>query len=375
MRSSITRDKGRRLMDQVIAYYSFGHHRTGTEVDRQTALWFAARLREIGALVSAQCYSLSRFDGHASLQTNGSSLVALTLCSSWAGDLASDRIRVIGLDVDVWDDTQQWQGAVATACASVRIDGLDALVIATKSASGELVALNCSSLPQFDIPVVLVSGRDLQRLKHKAELMFSARRVASQSCNIIGRLDGSTAAGRIVITTPLTGWFGCAGERGTGIAILLELIRELVGKRPITVIGTTGHELGHLGGELAAASYSGKISHVIHLGSCLASSAQTNGRSVPRFRTILQADARTTVRISQLLQARGLYCLGVGSSQDPNSWQGESRLWASKTKAMISIASVSDVFHTELDCPELSTSPKLLEDTFNLIRDIMFQFI
>ena len=45
---------------------------------------------------------------------------------------------------------------------------------------------------------------------------------------------------------PLTGWFGCAGERGTGVAVLLDLV-ERFADRPLLVLATGGHELDYLG--------------------------------------------------------------------------------------------------------------------------------
>jgi hypothetical protein len=51
-----------------------------------------------------------------------------------------------------------------------------------------------------------------------------------------------------VISTPLTGWFTCGAERGPGIAVLLRLAEVLAtSPRPVLVIGTGSHEIGHLG--------------------------------------------------------------------------------------------------------------------------------
>ena len=85
---------------------------------------------------------------------------------------------------------------------------------------------------------------------------------------------------RLVVSTPLTGWFACGGERGPGIALWLLLARRLPsllaalaarhhhdqgrmsdggagGTKPIAyealLIGTTLHELGHRGAAHARA--------------------------------------------------------------------------------------------------------------------------
>lgn len=50
--------------------------------------------------------------------------------------------------------------------------------------------------------------------------------------------------------TPRSGWWHCAGERGGGIAIWLEVarrVRLLKLRRSVRFLATTGHELGFLG--------------------------------------------------------------------------------------------------------------------------------
>jgi hypothetical protein len=56
-----------------------------------------------------------------------------------------------------------------------------------------------------------------------------------------------------VVSTPSSGWFTCAGERGPGIAMLLALA-EWVGARSdglnYLFVATSGHELDYLGARL-----------------------------------------------------------------------------------------------------------------------------
>src|SRR5690606_19856379 len=54
----------------------------------------------------------------------------------------------------------------------------------------------------------------------------------------------------VVVITPRSGWWRCTSERGGGIAVWLEAIRELTlhpPLRPVLFTANTGHELGHLG--------------------------------------------------------------------------------------------------------------------------------
>ena len=55
-------------------------------------------------------------------------------------------------------------------------------------------------------------------------------------------LEARNGLEAVLITTPLTGWFGCAGEQGTGVAVLLDLV-ERFADRPLLVLATGGHEL------------------------------------------------------------------------------------------------------------------------------------
>jgi hypothetical protein len=54
----------------------------------------------------------------------------------------------------------------------------------------------------------------------------------------------------VVVITPRSGWWHCAGERGGGIACWLEAIRAAASDRaprPAMFLASSGHELGHLG--------------------------------------------------------------------------------------------------------------------------------
>src|SRR5947207_11262129 len=107
----------------------------------------------------------------------------------------------------------------------------------------------------WPIPVALISPHD------EPALMSSARSGAKASLlvdglddrdarakNVIARLDRGKDL--IVVSTPQSGWFRCAGERGPGIALFLGLARW-ASRRPsgssFLFVSTSGHELGGLG--------------------------------------------------------------------------------------------------------------------------------
>ena len=73
-----------------------------------------------------------------------------------------------------------------------------------------------------------------------------------------------------MLTTPVSGWFNCAGERGCGIAIALILAEKLNAHCNVDLLLASGHELGFAGGYHLAETYDSTASAVIHLGSSIA---------------------------------------------------------------------------------------------------------
>src|SRR5690606_10713083 len=93
--------------------------------------------------------------------------------------------------------------------------------------------------------------------------------------NIIGRLD--RGKGRwITISTPRSGWFGCAGERGGGIAAWLDLARAapaLLPDHDLAFLCNSGHEYENLGAEASLKAVAPKPTEThfwLHLGANVA---------------------------------------------------------------------------------------------------------
>jgi hypothetical protein len=79
-----------------------------------------------------------------------------------------------------------------------------------------------------------------------------------------------------VLSTPRSGWFGCAGERGTGLAVWLMLAQWAARARlPVNValVATSGHEYEYAGGERYIAELAPKPKDTalwLHLGANVA---------------------------------------------------------------------------------------------------------
>src|SRR5260221_184837 len=113
---------------------------------------------------------------------------------------------------------------------------------------GALSALNRTPLaPAWKVPVVLAAGRDEAALQAAATagnpvtVRLEGRTVPGRGENVVGRKAGRGKA--VVVSTPKSGWFHCAGERGSGIAIWLGLARWLATTElNVVLLGASGHE-------------------------------------------------------------------------------------------------------------------------------------
>lgn len=97
------------------------------------------------------------------------------------------------------------------------------------------------------------------------------------------RIAGSdTGLAPLVVTTPRSGWWECASERGGGLACWLEAIRTLAAAAPardFLFAAFSGHEIGFLGIDAYLASRPDltKRAHAwIHLGANIGAPLQPN---------------------------------------------------------------------------------------------------
>jgi hypothetical protein len=72
-----------------------------------------------------------------------------------------------------------------------------------------------------------------------------------QAFNLIAHLDRK-AAQTVILSTPRSGWFTCAAERGSGLAVWLWLAHWLARTNHgvnVELLATSGHEYEYVGGE------------------------------------------------------------------------------------------------------------------------------
>jgi len=343
------------MYDLVCRYAALGNHRTGTPADDATRDLVAAALERRGAAVERVPYTFDRFEATASVVADGARVPCLPLYYSGTGSFSTDAPFVASLEM--------FRGVAAVDLRERRHDardvGAEIAVLATGRGEGPVVAENV--VPEVDDgPVtVLVAGSDAERVAAgPTSAEVSAQLVAGRSETVVARL-GPVGEDPVVVTTPLTGWFTCAGERATGIAVALEVVSDLaVGGLPVLFVGTTGHELEHLGVRhwLTASEVAPRA--VLHCGASLAAGAVTDG--VCELSDLRLAMSNVDDDSLRPL-ARALSPVGLTTVPGPGDWVGEGEQWRRFAVPLLSCTGGFDRFHTPDDVPEAVTAPEALE--------------
>ncbi|HYD45500.1 MAG TPA: M28 family peptidase [Phenylobacterium sp.] len=172
--------------------------------------------------------------------------------------------------------------AVARALADVLGRGAAAAMIVTSGPTGEVIGLNVSaSAPGFPRPVVLLAPKDAEpflaasRAGEAATLIVDGTAGRRGAYNLIARIDRG-AGKTLIVSTPRSGWFTCAAERGSGVAVWLWVARWLAAAKPsvnLEFVATSGHEYIYLGGEeyLAHKAPKPRDAHMwVHIGASAA---------------------------------------------------------------------------------------------------------
>ena len=348
---------GDSLYALVEEYSALGDHRTGSAVDRATIGWFADRLERLGARVHLHGYDFPQDITAATLRVGEDDVPVLPLSYAGTGTVEVVDPPVQRLEVFAGVLPMGVDEAVADAARR----GAPALVLVTDAPAGRLLAVNRDPGPAAGVPTVLAPGRALQPLTDgPVHLAIDARIVQGRSANVIGWL-GPSDAPTAVVTTPLTGWFRCAGERGTGIAVAMHVAERLARDMRICVVGSTGHELGHLGLTRWIDERAGSLGDpvaVVHLGASVAAGDPLDGRVTLSDKRLAMTSAPEAVndQLRGALAPAGLSLTGGG-----DTWPGEGQEWRRLTAPVLSLTGGFERFHTPDDLPEAVTTPDLLD--------------
>jgi hypothetical protein len=247
-----------------------------------------------------------------------------------------------------------------------------AVLVATENPTGEVVALN-SDLERFawPVPVLLVPGRAGPTLAGEAALGMKATVMltgnltpAASANNVIGHRPGRGKT--IVVSTPKTGWFHCAGERATGIAVFLDLAARLAKQSTANLlfVAFAGHELTYLGAQhfQSLAPPPADVAVWLHIGANAAMQPLTahDGGAVPApagaapGRRSSAAPAVFAAAQAAFGAAAG-YAAPTAPLTTANA-AGELSLFQPAYPMIAGIIGASPVFHTPLDRAPIATT-------------------
>ncbi|MBO0847112.1 MAG: hypothetical protein J2P22_17055 [Nocardioides sp.] len=366
------------LYASVLGYSQFGYHRTGTPSQQLALEWLERELKRRGGRVSRWGYDYPFYDWQADLRVGQHHVETVPLYFEGNGTFSgrADFIRSVTTKLDGNDP------AVLSALADAQAEGAKLAVLATNAAIGTnplydgLVGYNSDpDLTKTGIPTLLVPGRLANDLAaYGADVEFSARTVTRQTYVLSSWFGTDNPINDpIIVTTPLTGWFNCAAERGTGLALALQLTTDLAKNHPVFFLGNTGHELNNYGArKYLTEEFNLAPRAVFHLGSALAASRmQPDGTLALGPRNAYSQPANATVpNLVTDLQAANI---GIAAK-----WPGEGQVWHDRlgdNVPLLSIAGNFREFHSPDDVASVTTTPATLLQTYNAVHTATGDFL
>jgi Peptidase family M28 len=253
-------------------YHGFGVKASGGAGDIACGAWLEETLGGWGYACRRQPFQVPVYEAReTSLSTGGArastiaqavvvptgplGLTAPLRLASEHGDLTG-AIAIVVLPYGRW--TALAQPPIARPLADAFARGAAAVVLVTTGPTGEAIALNVTThKPGFIRPVAILAPRDAAPFLAAAAqgrpgtLIADAEAEGREAFNLIARLDRK-APKTLILSTPRSGWFTCAAERGSGLAVWLSLARWLSGGDHgvnVELLATSGHEYEYLGGE------------------------------------------------------------------------------------------------------------------------------
>jgi hypothetical protein len=243
------------------AYDAQGIHRTGHLADAENADWLVAQARDLGADVSIEEFGIDRVEpAGCYVEIEGRRVpgvpmydAAFTGPDGIEGTFGSNDAAEIGLaalnPLAIYQPSYE---------AYRETKAHKALVTITKGGRPGLALFNAERfLHPYGVPDLMVSSEFGPMLEAaasrgaRARVVADVRRVPSVLRNVVAIVRGRTPGARpLAVMTPRSGWWHCASERGGGIVCWLEVLRAFRDHPPagdVTLVASSGHELGHIG--------------------------------------------------------------------------------------------------------------------------------
>lgn len=284
-------------------YQGFGDKASGGPGDDACGAWLEDELKALGYVCARQAFDIPAYEGEAPTLTVGGTRAELIpqaiVTPTPAGGLTAPlsvegRPGAITLMVLPHARWSTIKGPLARRVGAALAAGSRAVVLVTTGPTGEAIALNTPpERPLFDRPVAVMAPKDAEPFLaaaargEDATLRMGGRSFRRPAFNVTAKLDRG-AARTLVLSTPRSGWFTCAGERGSGLAAWLLLSGWAARTRlPINLalVATSGHEYEYAGGEHYIAELAPKPAQTalwVHIGANVAARDwHEYGRLVP----------------------------------------------------------------------------------------------
>ena len=395
--------KGETLYQDVVTYASRSPHRTGTPGDLGTSEWIAGELKKAGFETQLQTWKVRQFLNPVSTlkigadevdcfpfwypKATGAQPVAapLVLLSKTAAD-EELRGRIVFVPAKIVGAAVYYEGInpVAERCAKAGAVGLAAVV---GSLSGELAAINANEpyhQKPLPLPAVIVAMKDQERIEKAAQEGRTASLLITGQDNAEAKAEnvaGTLKRGKrwIVVTTPTSGWFTCAGERGPGVALFLALARwaaQSGSTLSYLFLSNSGHELDNMGAHFTLDAYAPPSKDVacwIHLGASIATREwqKTDQGLKPLPDVNKNLSLAGTEDLMPLLKPAFQNVPGYAPrSQGPIA--GELRHFVSAGYRVFGFFGGHAYFHTMMDTPA-TTNPALLEPVGRALVEVIRQ--
>jgi hypothetical protein len=351
-----------RLAELIEAYDAQGNHRTATAVDNASAEWLAGQIRQSGIEPSLETFSVARIDPLpcylriADRRIEGVPLFdgGFTGPEGVHGTLGplgsgADIVLVETEPFTLIEPRRELGGPIPEA----RRGSHKGVIILTRGSRPGLFVLNAPSFKTpFGPPALQISSAESEWVKARAQeraevsLVAPVERTTTQAINVTARIAGSDPGlAPLIITTPRSGWWECASERGGGLACWLETIEALAAARPARdclFAAFSGHEIGFLGIDayLATRPDFAKRAHAwIHIGANIGAPRQPNQVHV--------SDASLESLIAAALEKQGL---GIDNRAEPGSVpRGEAGTIHRGGARYIALVTGTQVFHNTAD--------------------------
>ena len=258
-----------RIAKIIFEYASQGIHRTGTDVDNQSADWLIERIEALGVAATDTVFDFERVQpitNQLSIAGSTFSGVPLYDCQYTNEKGISGTIGELGSNADI--------GVIMALPVASSPGGRLVLAARKEGKHKAIVVVADSQLPEdgvapqnaedfltpFGPPVLQLANRhwaDLQSAinnEAQARLVLHCEYTRATARNIEAKIAGSSSdLAPMVVMTPRSGWWANASERGGGIAAFLEImlaVNASAPRRDVIFTANTGHELGHTGLDL-----------------------------------------------------------------------------------------------------------------------------